>query len=175
MSKRPGRTYRTIKRPWTRVSQRRPKMSFAVGVPDSKIHVFEMGNRKKQFDTKLYLTAEQPVQVRDSSLEASRISANKYLENAVGPDNYFMKVLLYPHQILREHTLATGAGADRFSMGMRKAFGRPKGRAAIVTPGKRIMMVSINRKHLDVAKMALKRADHKISTPCKIEVESLSL
>jgi large subunit ribosomal protein L10e len=173
MAKRPGRTYRRIKRPWTRVSNRKPKMSYVVGVPDSRIHVFEMGNKKKKFNTNLYLVADQDVQIRDTSLESSRVSANKHLEKVVGVENYFMKVLLYPHQVLREHTLATGAGADRFSMGMRKAFGRPKGRAAVVKSGKRILKVSVDKKHLNAAKTALKRADHKISTTCKIEIESV--
>jgi large subunit ribosomal protein L10e len=175
LATRPGRTYRRIKRPWTRISKRKPKLSYAVGVPDPKIHVFEMGNKKRKFDTNLFLVVEQPVQIRDSSLESSRISANKHLEKVLGVENYFMKVLVYPHQILREHTLATGAGADRFSMGMRKAFGRPKGRAAIATSGKRIMRLSVNKKHIPVAKVALSRANHKISSPCKIEIEPIKL
>lgn len=175
MAKRPGRTYRRVKRPWTRISKKKPKMSYVVGVPDPRIHVFEMGNKKKQFDTNLYLVADHAVQIRDTSLESSRISANKHLENSLGSENYFLKVLLYPHQIIREHTLATGAGADRFSMGMRKAFGRPKGRAAVVSPGKRILRVSVNKKHIPDAKMALKRADHKISTTCKVEIENVKV
>ena len=49
MALRPGRTTRTVKRPWTRVSKRKPKKSYAVGVPHPRIHVFEMGNKKKMW------------------------------------------------------------------------------------------------------------------------------
>jgi large subunit ribosomal protein L10e len=172
MGLRPGRCTRKIKRPWTRVSQKKPKKSYVVGAPGPKIHLFEMGNKKKKFDTELHLVARRSVQIRDNALEASRVSMNKHLEKTLTPENYFAKVLVYPHQILREHTLATGAGADRFSMGMRKAFGRPKGRAAIVQKGQRIITVRINKKNLKHAKKALHRADLKLPTPCRIIVEN---
>ncbi len=97
--------------------------------------------------------------------------ANKYLEKILGKEGFFMKVLVYPHQILREHTLATGAGADRFSAGMRKPFGKPKGRAAIVHAGDRIILLKINKNQLNVGKEALHRATTKLPTPCKIIVE----
>ncbi len=122
MALRPGRAVRRLKRPWTRISIRKPKMSYVVGVPHPRIHIFEMGNRNKQFDTAMYLTINNRIQLRENALESARVVANKYLEKVIGIDNYFFKLLVYPHQVLREHTLATGAGADRFSMGMRKAF-----------------------------------------------------
>ncbi len=171
MGLRPGRCTRRIKRPWTRISERKPKKSYVVGVPDLKIHIFEMGNKKKNFDTTMHLVAERPVQIRDNSLEAARISSNKYLEKILTPENYFIKILLFPHQVLREHTLATGAGADRFSMGMRKSFGKPKGRAAIVRRGQRIMTLKLNKKDIKDGKLALHRADIKLSTTCKVIVE----
>jgi len=171
MGLRPGRCTRRIRRPWTRISQRKPKKSYVVGAPGLRIHVFEMGNKKKKFDTTLHLVVDNPVQVRDNSLEASRISMNKHLEKTLTVENYFAKVLVFPHQVIREHTLATGAGADRFSMGMRKAFGRPKGRAAVLNPGQRIMTVRLNRKNLKDGKIALQRANLKLPSTCKIIVE----
>ena len=172
MGLRPGRCTRRIRRPWTRISKRKPKKSYVVGAPGLRIHVFEMGNKKKDFDTQLHLVSENPVQIRDNALEASRVTMNKHLEKIVLPDNYFAKMLVYPHQVIREHTLATGAGADRFSMGMRKAFGRPKGRAAVVNPGQRIITVRVNKKHIEQAKIALHRANLKLPTTCKIIVEN---
>jgi large subunit ribosomal protein L10e len=82
-----------------------------------------------------------------------------------------MKVLVFPHHVLREHALATGAGADRFSSGMRKAFGKPSGRAVQIRKSQRIFLLKVDRKNLDIAKKALKKSDTKLPTPCRIEVE----
>ena len=171
MGLRPGRCTRRIKRPWTRISQRKPKKSYVVGAPALKIHVFEMGNKKKKFDTTIHLVAERSLQIRDNALEAARVSSNKHLEKILTVENYFMKMLLFPHQVLREHTLATGAGADRFSMGMRKSFGKPKGRAAIVRKGQRMITLRLDKKHVKDGKLALHRANLKLPTTCKIVVE----
>jgi len=158
MGLRPGRTTRKVERPWTRVSRRKPRKSFVVGVPYSRIHVFEMGN-------------ERSVQIRDNALESARVVSNKFLERTINPDNYFMKILVYPHHVLREHSLATGAGADRYSTGMSKSFGKPKGRAARVKKDQRLILLKLNKKDLGVGRKALKRADLKLPTPCRIEVK----
>jgi large subunit ribosomal protein L10e len=171
MTLRPGRTTRTLKRPYTRVSKTKPRLSYVVGVPFSKIHVFEMGNRNKQFDTTLWLVAEHAIQIRDNALEAARVVANKLLERVLNPENFFMKVLVFPHQILREHSMATGAGADRFSSGMRHSFGKPVGRAVQIRKNQEIFVLRVDKKNLDVAKKALKRAHLKLPTPCKIKIE----
>ncbi|MBU5688109.1 MAG: 50S ribosomal protein L16 [Candidatus Aenigmarchaeota archaeon] len=173
MALRPGRCVRRIKRPWTRVSQRKPKKSYVVGVPYPRIHNFEMGAKDKDFDTQVLLKVENSVQIRENALEAARIVANKYIEKTLGKEGFFMKILKYPHQILREHSLATGAGADRFSMGMRKAFGRPKGRAVIIYSGETLMLIKVNKDQVEIAKEALRRSSTKLPTPCKIVVESL--
>ncbi len=170
MALRPGRTTRKLERPWTRVSKRKPRKSYVVGVPYSKIHVFEMGNADKKFDAHLSLVADHSVQIRDNALEASRVVTNKFLERKV-PDNYFLKILVFPHHVLREHSLATGAGADRFSSGMRKAFGKPSGRAARVMKGQKIMSLKVNKKNIDVGRLALKRASKKLPVHCKIEIK----
>lgn len=175
MALRPGRCVRRVKRPWTRVSKKKPKESYVAGVPYSRIRIFEMGNKDKEFEANLWLISKNHVQMRDNALEAARVSANKFLQRSIGSENYFFKILIYPHQILREHAIATGAGADRYSMGMRKAFGRPKGRAAIVNEGQKVMWLRLNEKNLKVGKDALKRASNKLPTPCKIETSLKSM
>ncbi len=171
MALRPGRCVRTVKRPWTRVSQKKPRKSYVVGVPYARIRVFEMGNKNKEFDTTLYLVSQEHVQIRDNSMEGARISCNKLLEKELGNENYFMKFLVYPHQVLREHALATGAGADRYSMGMRKAFGRPKGRAARLKENQKVIMLKVDKKNIEIGKQALKRADKKLSGTYKILIK----
>ncbi len=170
MAKRPGRCTRRIKRPYTRISKKKSK-NYVGAEPPLRIHIFEMGNKEKKFEKTLHLVGKNSVQIRDIALEAGRVSANKILEKKITPENYFMKVLVYPHQIIREHTLATGAGADRFSMGMRKSFGRPKARAAVVNKGQRIITLKVDKKNVKLGKKALERASKKLPTPCRIIIE----
>ena len=173
MGLRPGRTTRKLERPYTRVSKRKPRKSYVVGVPYSRVRIFEMGNKKKKFNTNVWLLAERSVQIRDNALEAARIVSNKLLEKKLGSENYFMKVLVYPHHVLREHALATGAGADRYSSGMRKSFGKPKGRAAQVRKNQRIFWLRVDKENLEVARKALNRANTKLPTPCRIEIQAV--
>lgn len=170
MALRPGRTTRAKRRAWTRVSKRKPRKSYAVGVPYSKIHIFNMGNTEKEFETNLWLVADRSVQIRSNALEAARVVSNKFLERTI-PNDYFLKILVYPHQVLREHSMATGAGADRFSSGMRKSFGKPSGLAAVVKKGQNIMHLKLNKKDLVIGRKALKRANMKLPIPCRIKVE----
>ena len=142
MGLRPGRTIRRVERPYTRVSKKVPRKSYVVGVPFPKTHQFEMGNRLGNFDTSLYLVAKQAVQIRDNALEASRIVAHKFLETKIGLNNFFMKILVYPHHVIREKPIATGAGADRYSQGMRQSFGKPAGTAVQVKVNQRLFLRS---------------------------------
>lgn len=171
MPLRPGRTTRRIERPYTRVSMKVPRKSYVAGAPFPKTHQFEMGNKEGQFDLTLYLTAEMAVQIRDNALEAARVVAHKFLESKLGASNYFMKILVYPHHVIREKPIAQGAGADRYSQGMRLAFGRPANRAVQTKPGKKLFMLKIRKEHLEIGKKALKKAGLKLPTTFKIEVE----
>jgi large subunit ribosomal protein L10e len=168
MPLRPGRTIRRIERPYTRVSKRVPRKSYVVGVPAPRIHQFEMG-RKGNYDLSLYLVAKRDVQIRDNALEASRIVAHKFLGSKLG-ENYFFKILTFPHHVLREKPIATGAGADRYSQGMRLAFGKPVGVAVQVRKGQRLMLLQINENNLEIGKKALKKAGLKLPTPVEIQV-----
>ncbi len=164
MARRPARMWRRPERPFTRTE-------YIDGVPGIRLRQFEMGNKKAEFPVMLTLVAKEAVQVRDTALEAARIAANKYIARRSGSSNYFLKVRIYPHHILREHRMATGAGADRISQGMRKAFGKPVGRAARVSPGTRIISIWTKPEHFEVAKEALKRAGQKMPTPVSVVVE----
>jgi large subunit ribosomal protein L10e len=82
-----------------------------------------------------------------------------------------MKLRVYPHQVLRENKQATGAGADRVSSGMRHAFGKAVGTAARVDAEQKIFSVSTAPTSVPQAKMALRRAGHKLPTPIYIVVE----
>jgi large subunit ribosomal protein L10e len=169
MALRPGRATRKIERPYTRVSRRKPKQSYVVGVPFPKIHQFEMGT-KGNYNTTLDLIAERAVQIRHNSLEAARIVTTNYLTKKLGL-NFFLKILIFPHHVIREKPIATGAGADRYSQGMRKSFGKPSALAAQIKEGQMLMKLFVNKEGEKVGREALKKAGLKLPTPVKIVVE----
>lgn len=171
MGLRPGRCYRKHQRPYTRQSTRVPKKGYVKGVPKAKITEFELGT-KGQYESSLFLIAERPVQIRHNALESARIRAVQVMEKTIGRGNtFFLKIRVYPHQVLRENALATGAGADRFQQGMRQSFGKPIGTAAIVRKNQKIMEIRVNKPGLVAAKNALKKAAYKLPTPCRVLIE----
>jgi len=170
MPLRPGRTTRKKERPYTRVSKKVPRKSYVVGVPFPKTHQFEMGNLQGEFDTILYLLVKRPVQIRDNALEAGRIVANKFLELKIGT-GYFMKILAFPHHVLREKPIATGAGADRYSQGMRHSFGKPSNTAIQVKENQKLIQLRINKENVEIGKIALKKFGAKLPVPTKIKME----
>ncbi len=167
MGLRPAKCYRRMEKPYTRYSRRKPKKSYVKAVPDRKIHKFETGNKKKEFPLKGRLVVESSVQIRHNVFEAMRISASKFLSSRIG-DDFFMKILVYPHHILRENPLATGAGADRFQTGMRKAFGKPIGTAAQVKSGQSILEIRSEKNKKEIVKKAFKLAAAKVPSKCRV-------
>lgn len=168
---RPGRCYHHItQKPWTRVSQRTPRRSYVKGVPVSKIHQFEMGDVKGQanFPVIYHLVAGMEVQLRSNCMEAARTISAGFLQKNLGEKGFFVKIRKYPHHVLRENPLATGAGADRFSQGMRRSWGNPIGQAARLQKGDKIMTVRVPAGKEDIVKEALDRACKKLPGKCRV-------
>ena len=163
--------YRRLERPYTRRSKYR-KLNYVRASPHNLIVKYDMGNFVKTFEHKLELISDADVQLRHNSIESARKSANKLLETKCGT-NYRFIVKMFPHHVLRENPLASGAGADRMSTGMSMAFGKPIGIAAQVRKGKAIMELQCDTKDLEVGKQALKRAQYKFPMHCIITVTSL--
>ncbi|MCL4359272.1 MAG: 50S ribosomal protein L16 [Candidatus Thermoplasmatota archaeon] len=164
MSRKPARMYTHISGPaYTR-------REFMGGVPYPKITTFVQGNQKADFDIEMQLVAEEACQIRHTALEAARISINRKLLENFGAEGYFLQIRPYPHQVLREHKMATGAGADRISSGMKLSFGRPVGTAARVYENEIIMVARINSAGAKQLKDALHKASFKLPTPCKIKI-----
>lgn len=171
MSIRPGRCYHHIKnKPWTRVSIHTPRRSYVKGVPVSKIHQFECGATKlaDTFPLVYHLVSGRDVQMRSNCLEAARMAATKHLAGELGDAGFFLKILTYPHHVLRENALATGAGADRFSEGMRHSFGKPIGQAARIAEGQAIIMARVPAGKDGTVKEALRRAATKLPGSCRV-------
>jgi large subunit ribosomal protein L10e len=140
------------------------------GVPPCRLTQFVIGNRTAKFPIQISLTSNEKCQLRHNSLEAARISANKALEKNIGSANYCLNIRVYPHIVIRENKQATGAGADRVSQGMRRAYGKPIGTAARVKMNQVLMTIDTTQQFFAPAKEALRKAGMKLSPPCSINV-----
>lgn len=165
MVRKPASMYRRI------TGQAYTRREYMGGVPASRLSQFDMGNKSGEFPVVLTLKVKNRVQIRHTALEAGRIAANKMLSGEAGAGNYHLKVRAYPHCVLRENKLATGAGADRVSSGMRNAFGKNVSTAARLERNQAILTVRVSSDKANVAKTALWKASMKFPTPCYVEVE----
>ncbi len=164
MVTKPAKMYRNFERPYTR-------REYMGGVPGSHIVSFDMGNLTEDFPVSISLIAKEQCQIRHNALEAARITANRYLLKHVGRTNFHLKLRVHPHQVLRENKMATGAGADRVSSGMRHAFGKLVGTAARVHTGQRVFTVSAHPPQFQHIKEAMRRVGYKLPTPVKVVVD----
>ncbi len=164
MTRKPARMYRKIE---GQIYTRREYMG---GVPALRVTQFDTGNLHAEFPLELSLGTEEAAQVRDIALEAARVSAVRVLERQA-PNQYRLKVRRYPHQILREHKMAMGAGADRISDGMRRAFGKPVGHAVRAEIGSELLTIYTTTEHLEDGKEALRKASHKLPVPTRVSVK----
>jgi large subunit ribosomal protein L10e len=156
--------YRSIK------SMATTRREYMGGVPPSRITQFVIGNKTTKFPIQLSLNANEKCQLRHNSLEAARISANKALEKYIGSANYCLNIRVYPHNVIRENKQATGAGADRVSQGMRRAYGKAVGTAARVKVNQILMTLDTSEQFYMSAREALRKAGMKLSTPCTINI-----
>jgi large subunit ribosomal protein L10e len=171
MRLRPARSMRYISsQAWARYSIKKPRKNYVKALPHTSLLVFNMGKDAGAFDTIATLSSNQYVQIRSNALEAARQVANKHLEREL-PGNYFMKVLTYPHSVVREKKMAMGAGADRISKGMTLSFGKASMVAARIKKNQNVFIVKVKADKTNVAKEALKRASSKLSGTYKINIE----
>ena len=132
-----------------------------------------MGDTKSRFEYRFSLVAQGPVQIRHNALEAARVAANKVLFDALGDIGYKIHLRVYPHIILRENRMIATAGADRLQEGMRRAFGKPTGRAARIKSGQPILDIYVNGNAIETAKEALRVGATKLPVACVVNQESL--
>lgn len=166
MVRKPNSMYRQVKGP---AYTRREYMG---GVPASRITQFDLGNKGGEFQIVLSLMVKETCHIRHTALEAARITANRTISRKAGAAGYHLKVRVFPHHVLRENKQATGAGADRVSQGMRKAFGKLVGTAARVPRGQRVITIRTTDQHFLAAKDALRKAGHKLPSPISIVIDA---
>src|SRR6478672_6215607 len=142
------------------------------GKPQNKIARFASGQPKNRYDYLLELVVTERIQIRQNSLEAARLAANKTMSQA-GDMSFFARLRVYPHVILRENKMIATAGADRLQEGMRRAFGKSTGLAARVHPGQVIFEAYVTTQNLNLAKDAFKVASSKIGCPAVTKITLL--
>jgi len=160
-----GRNYRSPS------GQAFTRMKYIHGSPAPKVSKFNMGDMSTHFARKVHLLAREHVQIRHNALESARVSANKVLTDRWGETGYRLQLCLYPHIILRENKMIATAGADRLQEGMRRAFGKPTGRAARVSNGQSILIIYVQEDGVDTAKKALEVAGTKLPMKTRIMIE----
>ncbi|MFB6145438.1 MAG: 50S ribosomal protein L16 [Candidatus Nanohaloarchaea archaeon] len=172
MGDRPASIYREKPgQPYTRQSQKK-KDNYIKGAPAPRVTQYIMGNRTKEFSKTVTLRVSKGCSIRSEALEAGRIAANSYLNKILEPmEDYRLEIRPYPHHVLRYHPLAGIAQADRYYEGMRKPFGRPIGRAALVDDDQVIIQISVEEGDIQEAKQALERANHKMPVSCRVTIE----
>ena len=137
--------------------------------PQLKIRRFSMGDPSNEHTHVVSLVSAIPTKIGGGALESARITANKVLEANTNV-SYFLKIAVYPHEIIREHKMMGFAGADRLSQGMSRSFGKATKRAAKVRAHQPILIVYTNENGIEIAKTALRKASKKLPTSYKITV-----
>jgi len=158
-------------RPYTRVSKKRTK-NFIKTTPQKKIAKFHMGNLKAhkagKFKTTVKVISGEKVQIRDNALEATRQTVHRNLEKQI-PGQFYLEIKVFPHHILRENKMLTGAGSDRMQTGMQKSFGKTIGRAALVKPNQVIFTIeTTDEKQIKIIRKVLNSIKSKL--PCKVKI-----
>jgi large subunit ribosomal protein L10e len=133
---------------------------------------FTTGKSKPDYDYLFILISEGKVQIRSNALEAARVAASKKV-TLIGEENFFLKVVTYPHVVLRENKMIATAGADRLQEGMRKAFGKPIGVAARVDIGDTVLELSLKAENFEKGKEAMKAASTKLPMKTHLEIVKL--
>ena len=165
MGKRPHRCYRYLKnKPY-------PKSKYNRSVPEPKSKVLDAGNKKAspdQLPLTVHLISHERQHLSSESLDAARISANRYLTKNCGKDNYHLRIREFPHSITRINKMLTCAGADRLQTGMRHSWGKSNNCVARIEMEKEVLSVRTKLGMGKHAFEALRRASYKF--PGKHEI-----
>ncbi|MCS7125849.1 MAG: 50S ribosomal protein L16 [Aigarchaeota archaeon] len=162
-----AKNWRALERPYTR-------SDYIHGPPHPRISKYSMGTYKEDYTHELLLVSKEDMQIRDVSIESARIAADKYLARKAGEGNYYLEIKAHPHHVLRENKMIFGAHADRLQEGMRRAFGKPVGRAAQVSTGEPVLRVLTYENWVQVAKEALELASKKLPKNYTIVISKIS-
>ncbi len=176
MAIRPARTLRRIEsQPWSRYSRKVMKKNFIKAMPHKHLVRQMMGKGSYETAPQMYeyavlLVAKDSYKHRDNALEAFRKTVNNHMEKRMA-GKYLFVIYPYPHWVVRENKMLSGAGADRLQKGMRRAFGKPTHRAAPIYEGEAVAVIFVNGKSgVEEAKEAFRKGKTKLSGSWKVVV-----
>jgi large subunit ribosomal protein L10e len=171
--RRAGAYTKRYARPYTRKSKVKSK-SYIKTVPPSKIVKFKMGDingfENKKYPIIIEVISKEKAQIRDNAIEAVRQYLNRFLVEKLGNNEFYFETKIYPHHVLRENKMLTGAGADRMQTGMSQSFGKAIGRAALVKLNQVLFIVAVkNQKDEQEARKLIKSC--KARMPCAVSTQ----
>jgi len=165
MGRRPAQCYRYCKnKPY-------PKSRFNRGVPDAKIRIYDLGNKRADvmnFPVHIVMVSDELEQIGSEALEAARISANKYMAKVCGKESFHLRIRAHPYHVTRINKMLSCAGADRLQTGMRGAYGKPNGLVARVKIGDPLMSIRCKESNKAHAFESLRRSKMKFPGRQKI-------
>mmetsp|Transcript_43602 Transcript_43602/g.87915 ORF Transcript_43602/g.87915 Transcript_43602/m.87915 type:complete len:174 (+) Transcript_43602:208-729(+) len=126
----------------------------------------------EEFPAAVHMVCDENQQITSESMEAARISTNKYMITNAGRDFFHIRVRPHPFQVLRINKTLSCAGADRLSTGMRGAFGKPYGTAARVHIGQVLISIRTKEEKVQIAAEALRRAKFKFAGRQKVHISN---
>lgn len=152
---------------YTRKSRRNMTKNYIKTTPHQHLHHFRMGKMLEDFDVVFNLVAKNTFYHRDNALEAARQTINRHLDKGTS-GKYYVLIRVFPHHIIRENKMVSGAGADRIQKGMRRAFGKPTTKAALVEEGRPLFTIYTYKQFAPVVKEACRKASRKLSGSWKL-------
>ncbi len=153
---RKAKCYRTVIRSYTRKSKQKKK-GYIKAVPASRIAKHITGDTKRKFEKEFAIVSKGKIQVRHNAIESCRVMVNRNINKRIGKE-YCLRIISFPHQVLRENKMLTGAGADRMQTGMSHGFGKTVGTAAQLKIGSKLITLQVDSKNSLIAKETLKGA-----------------
>jgi len=166
---RKGKCYTAVTRPYTRRSKFKKK-GFIKAVPANRVVRYNMGDLNKSYPYTVSLVSKVDHQIRHNALESARLIINRNLTKLIGKTGYLFQLRLYPHQVLRENKMLSGAHADRLQTGMAHSFGKTVGLAAQVKKDRAVFSISVNKNHLEFAKTSMKKSMARLPGQYSIKV-----
>ena len=129
------------------------KSSFCRGIPDCKIHIFDLEWKKAKVDEFPlcgHMVSDEREQLSSEALEAASICANKYMVKSCGKGGFHIRMWLQPFPVTYINKMSC-VGADRLQTGMCGCFGKPQVTVARVHIGQVIMSIRTklqNKEHV---------------------------
>ncbi|CAD7673177.1 unnamed protein product [Nyctereutes procyonoides] len=131
-----------------------PNSHFCRDVPEAKICIFDMGQKKAKVDEFPlcgHMVLHEYEQLSSEALEPTCICANENMENNRGKDGFHICVQLQLFHVICITKMLSSARAEGLQTGMPGAFGKPQGTVARVHIGQVIISLHTklqNKKHV---------------------------